>query len=183
MKLIDTPLHGAYIVEQTLFQDPRGSFLEIYSARAFDEAGLNLEFVQDNCSHSLGAGVLRGLHFQKDPHAQAKLVWALTGKIYDVIVDLREGSPTYLKWAAFELSSGLPCMLFVPRGYAHGFCTLEPDTRVFYKVDAPYAPSSECGIRWDDPDLAISWPVSSPLLSEKDSKLPLLKEIDLKSCV
>ena len=183
MKLIDTALNGAYIVEQTLYNDPRGSFLEVYSSRAFAGNGLNLVFVQDNCSHSVHSGVVRGLHFQKFPHAQTKLVWVLTGKIYDVIVDLREGSPSFLKWAAFELSAQDPRMLLVPRGYAHGFCTLEPDTRVFYKVDVAYAPQSESGIRWDDPDLAIPWPVSSPLLSEKDQKLPLLSQIDLMTCI
>jgi len=181
MKLIDTTLDGAYIVEQNLFQDPRGSFLEIYSSKAFADKGLNLDFVQDNCSHSTGAGVIRGLHFQKDPYAQAKLVWVLTGKIYDVIVDLREGSKTYLKWAGFELHAGQPRMLLVPRGFAHGFCTLEPDSRVFYKVDAPYSPSFEGGIRWDDPDLAISWPNDSPLLSDKDRKLPSLREAGYKA--
>jgi dTDP-4-dehydrorhamnose 3,5-epimerase len=181
MQLIETPFHGAYIVKQTLYQDPRGSFLEIYSSSAFAAKGLNIEFVQDNCSHSASAGVIRGLHFQRSPHAQAKLVWVLTGKVYDVIVDLCKGSPTYLKWAAFELSAGKPRMLFVPRGFAHGFCTLEPDTRVFYKVDAFYAPASERGIRWDDPDLAIPWPTQSPLISDKDKVLPLIKDLDLKS--
>jgi dTDP-4-dehydrorhamnose 3,5-epimerase len=177
MKLIETSLNGAYIVEQGLYQDPRGSFLEIYSAKAFAENGLNVEFVQDNCSLSRDKGVIRGLHFQNPPHAQAKLVWALTGKVYDVIVDLQKGSPTYLKWEAFELSAEEPLLLFVPRGFAHGFCTLETDTRVFYKVDAPYAPQAESGLRWDDPDLAIPWPASSPIISDKDKKLPLLKGI------
>jgi len=183
MKRIETTLNGAYLVEQTLFKDPRGSFFEIYSSRSFADQGLDIGFVQDNCSHSVSAGVIRGLHFQKKPHAQAKLVLVLTGKIYDVIADLRESSPTFLKWEAFELSASEPRMLFVPRGFAHGFCTLEPHTRVLYKVDALYAPSSDSGIRWDDPDLAVSWPVSSPLLSEKDQRLPLLREIDLKSCI
>jgi dTDP-4-dehydrorhamnose 3,5-epimerase len=158
----------------------KGSFLEINSSSAFAAKGLNLEFVQDNCSHSLSAGVIRGLHFQRSPHAQAKFVWVLTGKVYDVIVDLRDGSPTYLKWAAFELSAEKPRMLFVTRGFAHGFCTLEQDTRVFYKVDAQYAPQSEGRIRWDDPDLAISCPPQSPLLSDKDKMLPLIKELDLR---
>jgi dTDP-4-dehydrorhamnose 3,5-epimerase len=180
MQLIETPLHGAYIIEQTLYQDPRGSFLEIYSSSVFAAKGLNLEFVQDNCSHSLSAGVIRGLHFQRSPHAQAKLVWVLTGKIFDVIVDLRDTSSTYLKWTAFELSAEKPRMLFVPKGFAHGFCTLVPDTRVFYKVDTFYSPQSESGIRWDDPDLAISWPTQSPLLSDKDKVLPMIKELDLR---
>jgi dTDP-4-dehydrorhamnose 3,5-epimerase len=177
MKLIETSLTGAYIVEQNLYQDPRGHFLEIFSAKAFRENGLHTEFVQDNCSLSNDRGVIRGLHFQNPPHAQAKLVWALTGAIYDVIVDLRRDSPTYLQWEGFELSAKSPRLLFVPREFAHGFCTLEPFTRVFYKVDAPYAPKSESGVRWDDPDLAIPWPTDSPILSDKDIVLPLLKEL------
>jgi dTDP-4-dehydrorhamnose 3,5-epimerase len=177
MELTPTSLSGAYLIGQTLFQDPRGFFLEIYSTRAFAERGLTLEFVQDNCSFSKEKGVIRGLHFQAAPHAQAKLVWTLTGSVYDVIVDLREDSPTFLKWEAFELSASKPLMLFVPKGFAHGFCTLEPDTRVFYKVDIPYAPKSEGGVRWDDPDLGIAWPTDAPILSEKDRRLPLLSEI------
>ncbi|HWR68364.1 MAG TPA: dTDP-4-dehydrorhamnose 3,5-epimerase [Desulfomonilia bacterium] len=178
MKLIETSLPGALIVESTLHRDGRGSFLEIFNTRAFVERGLHVEFVQDNCSHSREKGVLRGLHFQREPYAQSKLVWTLTGSVYDVIVDLRRDSLAYLKWEAFTLSAESPRMLFVPKGFAHGFCTLEEDTRVFYKVDAPYAPQSEGGLRWDDPDLAIPWPEDSPLLSEKDSRLPLLKDLD-----
>lgn len=175
MKLIGTALEGAYVVESVIHRDRRGSFLEIFNADALARCGLHVSFVQDNCSHSLEAGVIRGLHFQRAPHAQAKLVWTLTGSVYDVIVDLRKESRTYLRWEAFELSAGKPLMVFVPRGFAHGFCTLEADTRVFYKVDAPYNPQAEGGIRWNDPDLAIPWPADSPVLSDKDAGLPLLK--------
>lgn len=178
MKFIETSLEGAYVIETVLHRDLRGSFLELFNADALARCGLHVTFVQDNCSHSLEPGVVRGLHYQLDPHAQAKLVWTLTGSVYDVIVDLRKRSRTYLKWEAFELSSHKPLMVFVPRGFAHGFCTLEADTRVFYKVDAPYNPRAEGGIRWNDPDLAIPWPVESPILSDKDAKLPLLKGID-----
>lgn len=176
MKLIPTSLEGSYVIETVIHRDRRGSFLEIFNADALARCGLNVSFVQDNCSHSLEAGVIRGLHFQKDPHAQAKLVWTLTGAVYDVIVDLRKESRTYLMWESFELTAHKPLMVFVPRGFAHGFCTLEPDTRVFYKVDAPYHPQAEGGIRWNDPDLAIPWPVQAPVLSDKDDVLPLLKE-------
>ncbi len=179
MKLIATSLNGAFIVESALHRDVRGSFLEVFSARGLAESGLQVDFVQDNCSHSKVRGVLRGLHFQKDPCAQAKLVWTLTGSIYDVIVDIRPESPTFLRWEAFELSAEEPRMVYVPRGFAHGFCTLEADTRVFYKVDAPYAPQTEGGIRWDDPDLAIPWPVEFPLVSEKDAGLPFLRDLGL----
>ena len=178
MKLIETSLEDAYVVETDLHRDRRGSFLEIFNADAMANCGLNVNFVQDNCSHSLEPGTIRGLHFQRDPHAQAKLVWTLTGSVYDVIVDLRKGSRTFLKWESFELSAHRPLMIFVPRGFAHGFCTLEPDTRVFYKVDAPYNPRAEGGIRWDDPRLAIPWPADSPVLSDKDAGLPFLKELD-----
>lgn len=178
MKLIRTSLEDAFVVESVIHRDRRGSFLEIFNADAFAGSGLRVAFVQDNCSHSLEPGVIRGLHFQHDPYAQAKLVWTVTGSIYDVIVDLRRGSRTYLKWEAFELSAGQPSMVFVPRGFAHGFCTLEPDTRVFYKVDAPYNPRAEGGIRWNDPDLAIPWPTGSPILSDKDAALPLVRDLD-----
>ncbi|HPI93938.1 MAG TPA: dTDP-4-dehydrorhamnose 3,5-epimerase [Deltaproteobacteria bacterium] len=177
MKLIETKLADAYVVESVLHRDDRGSFLEIYSAGAFTGLGLDVGFVQDNCSHSRDKGVIRGLHFQQDPFAQAKLVWTLTGSVYDVIVDLRKDSRTFKRWEAFILTADKPSLLFVPRGFAHGFCTLEPDTRVFYKVDAPYAPRAEGGIRWDDPDLSIPWPEENPILSDKDSRLPFLKDL------
>jgi len=180
MKLIPTDLEGAFIVEQTLYRDSRGSFLEIFNQKAFAESGIPVEFVQDNSSLSTDAGVIRGLHFQKEPHAQAKLVWVVAGAVRDVIVDLREGSQSFAKWTAVELSSDEPRMLFVPRGFAHGFCTLVPQTRVFYKVDSPYAPQAEGGVRFDDPGLAIPWPTSSPIVSDKDRALPLLKDLGVR---
>jgi dTDP-4-dehydrorhamnose 3,5-epimerase len=177
MKLIATDLEGAFIVEQPLFQDSRGSFQEIFSQKAFEGCGILARFVQDNCSYSNAAGVIRGLHLQFPPHAQAKLVWVVTGSIYDVIVDLRPDSPSFLRWTALELSADSPRILFIPKGFAHGFCTLVPDTRVFYKVDCPYAPQAEGGVRYDDPDLAIDWPTASPILSDKDRALPFLKDL------
>lgn len=177
MKLIATDLEGAFIVEQTLYRDSRGSFLEIFSQKAFAQSGIPVEFVQDNSSLSKDAGVIRGLHFQNPPHAQAKLVWVVAGAVWDVIVDLREGSKSFARWTAVELSGEEPRMLFVPRGFAHGFCTLVPQTRVFYKVDSPYAPQAEGGVRFDDPDLAIPWPTASPVVSDKDRALPLLRDL------
>jgi len=151
--------------------------MEVFNAPVLERHGLGAAFVQDNCSLSRRAGVIRGLHFQRDPHAQAKLVWVVTGSIFDVIVDLRPGSRTRFKWESFILTDERPCMLYIPKGFAHGFCTLKDDTRVFYKVDSPYNPGSEAGIRWDDPDLGIPWPTVSPILSEKDARLPLLREL------
>jgi dTDP-4-dehydrorhamnose 3,5-epimerase len=180
MKLIATDLEGAFIVEQPLFQDSRGSFQEIFSQKTFEECGILARFVQDNCSCSNAAGVIRGLHLQFPPHAQAKLVWVVTGSIYDVIVDLRPVSPSFLKWTALELSADSPRMLFMPKGFAHGFSTLVPDTKVFYKVDSLYAPQAEGGVRYDDPDLAIDWPTASPILSDKDKALPYLRDLDLR---
>lgn len=179
MKLSPTSLYGAFLVESALWRDRRGSFMEVYREDALSEAGIRTSFVQDNFSHSVPKGVIRGLHFQREPWAQAKLVWVVTGRVYDVVVDIRPDSPTYLMWEAFELSGDRPVMIFIPKGFAHGFCTLEEDTRVFYKVDAPYRPDAESGIRWNDPGLAIDWPVASPIVSDKDACLPLLSELGM----
>jgi dTDP-4-dehydrorhamnose 3,5-epimerase len=179
MKLIGTSLAGAYIVESVLHRDQRGTFMEVFSSGAFASLGIETSFVQDNFSLSRQKGVVRGLHFQRDPYAQAKLVWTVTGALFDVIVDMRPGSETYLRWESFVLEEERPLMVFVPRGFAHGFCTLRDDTRVFYKVDAPYSPASEGGLRWDDPDLAIPWPTRSPMVSDKDARLPSLRDLGL----
>jgi len=156
------------------FGDDRGWFAETYSARRLAELGIDTAFVQDNQSLSRPAGVLRGLHFQRPPHAQAKLVRCLRGRIWDVAVDLRAGSPTYGRWTGLELSGDNGLQLYIPQGFAHGFLTLEPDCEVAYKASDVYAPSCEGGLAWDDPDLAIAWPlpVSPPILSEKDLALP-----------
>jgi dTDP-4-dehydrorhamnose 3,5-epimerase len=160
-------------------RDERGFFVETYNKKMFADNGIETNFVQDNYSFSEKKGVLRGLHFQYSPHAQTKLVLVITGAVYDVIVDLRAGSPTFRKWTSVELNSFDLNMLYVPRGFAHGFCTLKDNTQVLYKVDSLYAPDADSGIRWDDPELAIPWPVASPKLSEKDRKLPCLKDISL----
>ncbi len=159
-----------------VFEDARGFFLESYNRERFREAGIDCAFVQDNHAYSADKGVLRGLHFQAPPHAQAKLVWVTRGAVFDVVVDLRRGSPTFGRWAGFELSAANFRRLFIPRGFAHGYVTLEPHTEFMYKVDDYYAPKSEGGIRWDDPDLAVAWPLGEVLLSGKDKALPAWEE-------
>jgi dTDP-4-dehydrorhamnose 3,5-epimerase len=155
------------------FQDARGYFSETYNERTVAEAGIVARFVQDNQSYSAVRGTIRGLHFQLPPAAQAKLVRVLRGSVYDVAVDLRTGSPTYGRWEGATLTAEGGEQLFVPRGFAHGFCTLEPDTAVAYKVDAFYAPASDSGLIWNDAALAIDWPVrrGEAVLSDKDLKL------------
>ena len=160
------------------FADERGWFSEIYNESHFLAAGITTRFVQDNHSLSRGAGVLRGLHFQTPPHGQAKLVRCVRGRIFDVAVDIRRGSPTYGRWVAAELSAERGEQLFVPIGFAHGFLTLEPDTEVIYKVTEYYAPEHDRGILWNDPDLGIDWPVSESdaSLSDRDRHHPRLRD-------
>lgn len=162
------------------FEDARGWFSETYNRTRYAELGIGHEFLQDNHSLSRPAGVIRGLHFQHPPYAQAKLVRCLKGSIWDVAVDIRRGSPTYGRSVSAKLTAERGEQLFVPEGFAHGFLTLEPDTEVAYKVSAVYAPQADAGIAWDDPDLAIDWPlpVEQPLVSDKDARLPRLNQID-----
>jgi dTDP-4-dehydrorhamnose 3,5-epimerase len=162
-----------------VFRDPRGAFAESYNRRMLEAAGLAVTFVQDNQSVSHEAGVVRGLHFQKDPHAQGKLIRVIRGSIFDVAVDIRQGSPTYGQHVTQVLSAENWKQLWVPVGFAHGYCTLEPNTEVLYKVTDYYAPECEFGLAWDDPDLGISWPVDGgqAILSDKDRGLPKLAEL------
>ena len=162
-----------------VLRDERGVFAETYSRRAFVEAGLDVTFVQDNQSVSRAKGVVRGLHFQKPPHAQGKLVRVTRGAIFDVAVDIRHGSPSYGSHVATVLSAENWAQLWVPAGFAHGFCTLEPDTEVIYKVTDYYAPRCDAGIAWDDPALAIAWPVGAgeAVLSDRDRKFPKLADL------
>lgn len=178
MEFVASDLNGVFLIKPVVHKDDRGFFVESYSERAFEKNGIKCTFVQDNHSMSVTAGVLRGLHFQKPPHAQTKLVRATKGSILDVVVDMRKTSPTFKQWRAFELSDSNFHMLYVPAGFAHGFCTLVPNTEVQYKVDRFYAPESDSGIRWNDPELAIQWPVQNPVLSAKDEKLPLLIDVE-----
>jgi len=175
MEFIETSLKGACIIKPKVFRDERGFFLEFWNEKVFAENGIAAKFVQDNHSLSVKKGVLRGLHFQLPPNEQAKLVRVTRGKVYDVIVDLRKNSETFGKWEGFELSAENFQMPFIPRGFAHAYCMLEDNTEFIYKVDNFYAPESDSGIIWNDPDLAINWPTKDPILSEKDSKLQELK--------
>jgi dTDP-4-dehydrorhamnose 3,5-epimerase len=158
------------------FFDSRGRFFETYREADFAELGIECQFVQDNQAVSTQLGTIRGLHFQSPPHAQAKLVRVLRGAVYDAAVDLRSDSPTYGKWCGARLTADGGEQIFVPRGFAHGYCTLEPDTVVAYKVDGYYAPPSEAGLIWNDPEIGIDWtiPALSVLVSDKDRKLPSL---------
>ena len=162
------------------FGDARGFFSETYNAGRFAEAGIDLPFVQDNHSLSARSRVVRGLHCQIAPSVQGKLVRVVKGAIWDVAVDIRHGSPTYGRWVADELSAANWSQLWIPGGFLHGFCTLEPDTEVIYKVTADYDPAAERGVIWNDPALALPWPVTADeaVLSDKDQKLPRLADCD-----
>jgi dTDP-4-dehydrorhamnose 3,5-epimerase len=158
--------------------DARGWFAETWSTRALAGTAADTTFVQDNQAFSAAKGTLRGLHFQTGEFAQGKLIRALRGAVYDAVVDLRAGSATYGQWVSAELTAEGGEQLWVPKGFAHAYCTITPDCEIFYKVDAPYAPQSEGGIIWNDPDLGIPWPVDGePLLSAKDQVLPRLKDL------
>lgn len=178
MEFRKTNLKDAYLITPPVFRDPRGFFLESYSKQKFQEQGIEIDFVQDNHSLSTEKGVLRGLHFQRPPFAQAKLVRVTRGKVFDVIVDLRKNSKTYGEWQSFELSAENFQMLFVPRGFAHSFLTLEDNTEFQYKCDEFYHPEADSGIIWNDPTLKIDWPVENPVLSEKDQKLGTFKDFE-----
>ncbi len=162
-----------------LFSDDRGSFAETWNAALWAEAGIDVRFVQDNQAASLRAGTVRGLHFQRPPMAQAKLIRVLAGAIWDVAVDLRRGSPWYGRWVGGELSAANRLQWFIPAGFAHGYVTLTDDTEVLYKVDQPYTPAAEAGLAWDDPALAIAWPLpsSGPVLAPRDQSLPHLADL------
>ena len=179
MKLISTPLAGVYVVEPQVFGDARGFFMETYSKQAFAERGLAFDFVQDNHSLSTEVGTVRGLHYQLNPKAQTKLVRCIAGAIYDVAVDIRKDSPTFGQWFGIELSAEKKKQLLVPQGFAHGFCTLLPNTEVAYKVDELYSPEHDRGIRWNDPAIGIPWPVEMPVLSAKDEQSPMLAEAEI----
>lgn len=177
LKLVNTKLDGVVIIEPPVFGDERGFFMESYNKRKFKEIGIELDLIQDNHSLSTEAGIIRGLHYQRAPMAQTKVVRVLTGAIYDVAVDIRPESPTYGAWVGVVLSEENKRQLLVPKGFAHGFCTLVPNTNVLYKVDAYYSPEHDCGIRWNDPDLNIDWPTRNPILSEKDQRQPFFREL------
>ena len=166
------------LIRPDKYLDVRGYFMESYSRAPFLSAGIDADFIQDNQSLSLMTGTLRGLHFQRAPAEQAKLVRILQGSVFDVAVDIRPKSPTYGRWCGATLTAERGEQLFVPRGFAHGFVTLEPNTVVLYKVDGPYSREAEGGIRWNDPALKIDWPIPAggPILAERDSQLPFLRD-------
>ena len=178
MKTRDTGIEGLLIIEPRIFEDPRGYFFESYNQNNYNKIGVNQNFIQDNQSKS-EYGVIRGLHFQKEPHAQSKLIRVLSGAIYDVAVDLRKGSRTYGEWFGLEISAENNLQLIVPKGFAHGFSVLSDEAVVLYKCDALYHPESDSGIRYNDPALAIDWliPSESVKVSDKDTKLPFLSDM------
>lgn len=180
MKKIPTPLDGAFIIEPQVFGDARGWFYESYSKVKLQELGIDVDFVQDNRSFSAQQGTLRGLHCQTAPMAQSKLLTCLRGKILDVAVDIRKGSPTYMQWTAVELSGENKKMFFIPKGCLHGFVTLTPDVEVSYKVDEYYSPENDRSIKFNDPAIGVEWGITSPILSDKDTKAPLLADSDVE---
>ncbi|CAM4397420.1 dTDP-4-dehydrorhamnose 3,5-epimerase [Saccharibacillus endophyticus] len=179
MKVTPLTLEGAALIEPVVHGDHRGFFMESYNEALMKETGIHYNFIQDNQSLSAQPGVLRGLHYQLNPKAQTKLLRVVSGAIYDVIVDVRRSSPTFGQWQGFILSEFNHRQLLVPKGFAHGFCTLVPNTQVMYKVDEYYSPEHDHGILWNDPALGIDWPTSNPILSEKDQKHPLLQDAEL----
>jgi dTDP-4-dehydrorhamnose 3,5-epimerase len=179
MRLVETKLKDVYIIEPQAFGDHRGFFMESYNKQKFEQLGLHYDFIQDNQSLSVEAGTIRGLHYQLNPKAQTKVVRALTGAIYDVVVDIRKNSVTYGQWIGVILSEDNKRQIVVPKGFAHGICTLVPNTQIMYKVDEYYSPENDRGLLWNDPDLGIEWPTSKPILSDKDMKQPRLKNAEI----
>jgi dTDP-4-dehydrorhamnose 3,5-epimerase len=181
MRLVGTYFGAVKALAPERHGDARGWFAETFNRKAFAELGIDCDFVQDNHSLSLKAGTVRGLHFQLPPCAQAKLVRVVEGRVLDVVVDLRRGSPSFGRHVSLELGAEDGTMLFVPKGFAHGFCTLEPHTAVLYKVDAYYSKAHDRGLLWNDPALAIAWPVEAAAaeVSDKDRRQPLLSALDV----
>lgn len=184
MQVTETLIPEVKLVRPVRHADHRGWFSETFSARALAACGITVPMVQDNQSLSRYRGTVRGLHFQAPPHAQAKLVRVLRGAILDVAVDLRRGSPTFGRHVSAVLEARTGAQLFIPEGFAHGFCTLEPETEIAYKVSAYYAPECDCGVRWDDPTLAIAWPefADPQLMSARDLALPPLASVEAPWC-
>lgn len=178
MQIEETEIPDVKILTPAKYGDDRGFFSEVWNARALKELGLEINFVQDNHALSAEAGTVRGLHYQLNPASQGKLVRVVRGSVLDVAVDIRDGSPTFGQHVAVELSAENWRQVWVPPGFAHGYCTLEPATELLYKVTDYYSPDHDCGIFWNDPDLKINWPVAAEkaILSEKDKILPLLKD-------
>jgi dTDP-4-dehydrorhamnose 3,5-epimerase len=179
MKVAQTKLAGVLIIEPDMFGDARGFFLETFSSKRYEEAGLKLPFVQDNISFS-EKNVLRGLHFQY-PHPQGKLVQVLTGKVFDVVLDIRVGSPSFGQWFGETLSAENHKQMYIPPGFAHGFCVLSDTTLFSYKCTDYYNPATEGGVIWNDPDIGIAWPVDAPKVSKKDACCTRFRDIPKKN--
>ena len=175
MRTLPTRLEGLVLIEPTVIRDERGFFLESYRRDAYHAAGVDADFVQDNHSRS-AVGTIRGLHYQSSP-GQPKLIRVARGAIWDVVVDIRRSSPTFGEWEAFDLDDVRHLQLYVPAGFAHGFCVVSETADVVYKVGSYFDPATERGVAWDDPDLAIPWPVPAGRLSERDRRQPLLREL------
>ena len=180
IKVTETGISGLVIIEPQVFGDHRGFFMESWSQRAMEEAGLHYNFVQDNHSSSTVKGTLRGIHFQYGDKSQAKLVRCARGAVIDVAVHLRKDSPTYKQWYAVELSEENKKQFMIPRGFGHGFVTLTDHVEFMYKADNYYAPEADGGIRWNDPEFGIDWGVEKPILSDKDANSPFFKDIEDK---
>ena len=178
MGVIKTDIEGVLILEPDVFGDSRGWFCETYTKCKYEGFGITNEFIQDNQSFTALKGTLRGLHFQNAPMAQAKIVRVVAGSVFDVAVDIRKGSPTYLKWVGVELSAENKKQFYIPRGFAHAFLTLEDNTEFVYKVDNYYSKECDRSIQFSDPSIGIKWSTDSPVLSDKDSNAPLLKDSD-----
>lgn len=174
-KILEIP--DVILIEAQSFSDERGFFMEGFKKSSFAENGIETQFVQDNYSHST-KGVIRGLHYQKNPKAQAKLMMALRGEIFDVAVDIRKGSPTYGKWTSAILSEKNHNLLYAPEGFAHGFYVLSDEADILYKVSSEYSPEHERGILWNDPNISIRWPIDNPSIIPKDLQLPTLQNAD-----
>jgi dTDP-4-dehydrorhamnose 3,5-epimerase len=175
VRVVETELPGVVIIEPRVFRDERGYFLETWNDQVYADAGLNLRFVQDNLSYS-ERGVLRGLHYQ-EPYPQGKLVSVAAGEVFDVAVDIRVGSPTFARWIGVTLSAENQRRLYIPEGYAHGFVVVSNGAIFTYKVTELYRPDCDAAIRWDDPTIAIDWPLTTPNLSPKDANAPLLTDV------
>ena len=171
---LEPALEGAFLIEPEPIEDERGCFARTFCGKEFQSLGLNSHLEQCSISFNHRKGTLRGMHFQVPPHEEAKLVRCTRGKIYDVIIDLRQNSPTYRQWTGVILSADNRSLLYIPEGFAHGFQTLEEETEVFYQISHPYVPGSSAGVRWDDPVFGIAWPIEVSVISSKDQEYPLL---------
>ena len=176
MLIKERRIKGIFEIQLKPYEDRRGFFMRVYDAQLFEKYKINKNWVQENQSLSVEKGVIRGMHFQLPPHSEAKLIRVINGKIYDAFIDLRKGSTTFGQWDSINLSAENKKMIYIPRGFAHGFCTLTEKCEILYKMDNYYTPNSEGNIKWNDPDVGINWPVSDPIISEKDLKAKSFRE-------